>query len=630
MSAARPAAAPAGGQQEEGGSSMWRMIMNAALVYFASQAVMGFLGFNKPPTPPAPADGAPPSPTANASIIPAKPLWPLGTELDLHMQLSTDPEDFYLHTGVDAGLPSWDWQVKWGEWKWEREWEGTIRIPQSVQHNASLYLDIYVLPTEAHASPDPSSAAYDKEKVYHFRKMLTRYYPKRKVRKEHNLLHADEEKEEPEQEEEVDPKSQIIVPYWHPNLTLALISETPDVQPRGLPPALAPYVNLAPWTLDPEKNVRSLFYPIVYPNDFWLLKEHMTEVNSTTPELPLKITLNPMGWMKFQIYASVGFGFDQQSKTAGSGGAEIEEIKRMLIETNPILLITTVIVSLLHTLFEFLAFKSDISHWRKKDELTGVSVRTIVTNCVVQLIILLYLVDNSVETSWMILGSQGIGLLIEAWKITKAVDITLVPSPAGKLLPYQLQITDKHVLSEDERKTQEYDALAFRYVSYFAVPLLVGYAAYSLMYESHRGWYSFVITTLTSFVYMFGFVQLIPQLIINYKLKSVAHMPMKAMIYKTLGTVVDDFFAFCIKMPWLHRLACFRDDVVFLVFLYQRWIYRVDPKRANEYGQLTVEGVQDDKKELTEDVKLLRAAEKKEKEEEVEREGEMQEPKKTR
>lgn len=39
-------------------------------------------------------------------------------------------------------------------------------------------------------------------------------------------------------------------------------------------------------------------------------------------------------------------------------------------------------------------------------------------------------------------------------------------------------------------------------------------------------------------------------------------------------------------MPILHRLACFRDDVVFLVFLYQRWIYRIDPKRVNEYGQV--------------------------------------------
>lgn len=65
---------------------------------------------------------------------------------------------------------------------------------------------------------------------------------------------------------------------------------------------------------------------------------------------------------------------------------------------------------------------------------------------------------------------------------------------------------DKHVLSEDEKKTQEYDALAFRYVSYGAIPCLAGYTVYSLVYETHRGWYSFVISTLTSFVYMFGFV----------------------------------------------------------------------------------------------------------------------------
>jgi len=39
-------------------------------------------------------------------------------------------------------------------------------------------------------------------------------------------------------------------------------------------------------------------------------------------------------------------------------------------------------------------------------------------------------------------------------------------------------------------------------------------------------------------------------------------------------------------MPFLHRLACFRDDLVFVIFLYQRWIYRVDTKRVNEYGQV--------------------------------------------
>jgi hypothetical protein len=54
---------------------------------------------------------------------------------------------------------------------------------------------------------------------------------------------------------------------------------------------------------------------------------------------------------------------------------------------------------------------------------------------------------------------------------------------------------------------ERYDKLAFRYVSYVAIPALAIHAVYSLLYETHRGWYSFVISTLTSFVYMFGFVR---------------------------------------------------------------------------------------------------------------------------
>jgi hypothetical protein len=65
-----------------------------------------------------------------------------------------------------------------------------------------------------------------------------------------------------------------------------------------------------------------------------------------------------------------------------------------------------------------------------------------------------------------------------------------------------------------------YDRLAFRYVSYVAIPLLAGYTIYSLLYETHRGWYSFVISTLTSFVYMFGFVSLFEDTLVALEPKS--------------------------------------------------------------------------------------------------------------
>lgn len=50
-----------------------------------------------------------------------------------------------------------------------------------------------------------------------------------------------------------------------------------------------------------------------------------------------------------------------------------------------------------------------------------------------------------------------------------------------------------------------------------------------------------------------------PQLFINYKLKSVAHLPWRMMSYKFLNTFIDDIFAFVIKMPTMYRIGCLRD-----------------------------------------------------------------------
>lgn len=187
-------------------------------------------------------------------------------------------------------------------------------------------------------------------------------------------------------------------------------------------------------------------------------------------------------------------------------------------------------------------------------------------------------------SGWMILFSQGMGIVIELWKITTVVNVRLRPAP-NSIIPYRVIFEDKHVLSETEEKTKEYDAVAFKYLYIVAIPLLLAYAIYSVVYESHKSWYSFVITTLVGSVYAYGFLMMVPSLYINYRLKSVAHMPARAMTYKFLNTFIDDLFAFTIKMPVLHRLATLRDDVIFFVYLYQSYKYKVDYTRVNEFGQ---------------------------------------------
>lgn len=53
-------------------------------------------------------------------------------------------------------------------------------------------------------------------------------------------------------------------------------------------------------------------------------------------------------------------------------------------------------------------------------------------------------------------------------------------------------------------KTKEYDDLAMKYLSYVLFFLAVCFAIYSLMYDRHKSWYSWILSSLTSCVYMFG------------------------------------------------------------------------------------------------------------------------------
>jgi len=189
--------------------------------------------------------------------------------------------------------------------------------------------------------------------------------------------------------------------------------------------------------------------------------------------------------------------------------------------------------------------------------------------------IFFYLLDN--DTSWVILISAGIGLAIEFWKIKKAM---VVEVDLSKWIP--IVFKDKESYAS---RTKEFDDVAMKYLYWALFPLVIGYSIYSLIYDTHKNWYSWILSSLTGCVYTFGFIMMCPQLFINYKLKSVAHLPWRTFTYKALNTFIDDLFAFIIKMPTLHRLSCFRDDIIFLIYLYQRWVYKVDPSRVNEFGQ---------------------------------------------
>jgi len=494
------------------------------------------------------------------------------TKIDFYAYLSENEifRDFYNEDKLLWKIDG----IKFKDWKENYTKDFEIELPESVLNNGTYYVHAYF--TLSGNSPDPKNPTFNKKKFAYNKKLLTKYKKKKKVIVKKKLFSKNDDKEEQNEiiEKPVDNnEEELIISYWYPELIINYLPDTHALDLRKLQPDMYKDLLLA--------ENRKKYHPIVYMNEFWQLSEHELEINKTSKKLPLKVNVYPISFMKYQLYVSMDYSFRVNSEMMGGSSEknEFDEIKRMLRETNPILLGVTFTVSIVHSIFDFLAFSNDVKFWKERKDMVGLSFRSLIMNIFTQTVVFLYLLDN--ETSWMVIISNAVGLVIEIWKIHKVVNIRIDRSGTIPKIKFETRVKNEKV-----EKTNEYDVEAFKYFQYIIWPLLVGYVIYSLIYEEYKGWYSFIISTLVGFVYMFGFLALLPQLFINYKLKSVEHMPWKSFMYKALNTFIDDLFAFCIKMPTLHRIACLRDDVVFFVYLYQRWIYPVDHSRRNEFGQV--------------------------------------------
>lgn len=465
---------------------------------------------------------------ANYNPIPQNiaPIWPLNSSLDLSIYVSPSIVMPALNRVDPATLVLKEENFGLGNWTDTREMGTKFIVPREVQNNGTLYGHFYI---GLHGSElDPTMKSYNPAKAYHYARPLSLLMPKKKVKKAKNLLSGSNETDVVEEST----KGPQYGLYYHPNFTMAFIPDSGTQTYVNMHPAVRQHVQLESTGARDASGQNGWYYPILFVNTFWQLRDHMTELNTTVHELPIHITLTNMQNWKMSIYSSIDEGMKQNQMKAASGGpmpaggdgSEFEEFKRVLVDTNIYLLSTTAIVSVLHMIFEMLAFKSDISHWRNKKDNVGISVRTILANVFMQTVIFLYLMDNSDGTSWMILLGQGMGILLEAWKITKTVDVRIRPGEEGSILPYKITFEDKHKLSETEEKTKEYDEIAFRYLYLIAIPLLGAYAVYSLVYDTHKSWYSFVITTLVGSVYAYGFLMMVPSLYINYRLKVSPHL----------------------------------------------------------------------------------------------------------
>ena len=361
--------------------------------------------------------------------------------------------------------------------------------------------------------------------------------------------------------------------------------------------------------------------PIMDANGDLLSNTNHTDFRYDLKNLTLEISIEPVSLGLFRLYLMMDGQNKMMQQQWGFTQHDQDQIKGLFVDTPPLLTFCTFAAAMLHSIFGVLAMKSDISFWYTKDgadSLKGLSTNSVLFECVSSIVITIYLIDSD-QTNKIVIFFAVAECFLGLWKVQRIRNIKKKIDFKKEIEDYEIsddessdsdsddddgdglkkkllkkkqknkkkkvenkkKETKEVVVSAMTEKTESLDQKATRYMLIAMIPVVVGYAIYAFMFHKHKSVLSFIINVSASCVYGLGFIHLCPQLFINYELQSVDSLPWRVLIYKFFNTFVDDLFSFVIDMPLMHRLACFRDDIVFFVFLWQ-WYKYGSKKRKSE------------------------------------------------
>ena len=306
------------------------------------------------------------------------------------------------------------------------------------------------------------------------------------------------------------------------------------------------------------------YFPINVLTDFWTLNSELLPINKTEM-FNFTINLN-YGYIRSYFFNQM-LNIQINNKVMSSYGIDgVQDMLVELLKNNSIpYLILLMTVNILHTIFSGFGFKEDISYYNNLEKLDGVYTKYIFLNIFSVFISFLY---NIVQgANFLVIFEVFVGFIIEIWKLKMIYNISF-----NKFFPF---IHFDYKIKYEIKEAESYQDFAVSMmIKFLLIPIGIIYLIYRLYYYKSSSIFMFIIEYIFFLLNIFGFILLTPQIYLNYKLQSVEHLPLKAFIFKFLNTIIDDLFAFAVKTPTLYRIFCFKDDVIFVIYLYQMWIYR--------------------------------------------------------
>ena len=202
--------------------------------------------------------------------------------------------------------------------------------------------------------------------------------------------------------------------YWVPQLRVRFVAQPHAFPEDGLIPEIAHY---AVWTRARE------WLPVLHIDDAWVTKSQLAMcLNESTPTAPLGVSVGAIGLGRWRLYNLLEHQVGEQLKAMGGGDDDVDDVKEMLVLANPKMLALSLVVTVLHMFFEFLAVQADVRWWRERKDrrsMAGVSVRSVLMVAFCQLVVYLYVLEQ--KASLLVTVPMTIGVAVEMWKVVRAL-----------------------------------------------------------------------------------------------------------------------------------------------------------------------------------------------------------------
>ena len=214
-----------------------------------------------------------------------------------------------------------------------------------------------------------------------------------------------------------DTSIQVARRYWKPSISIHLVTNVPPFSRKDIPQ----YLRQRGYFFDRNGN---LFSP-VYINEFWIQFDDLVLLDSSVENVSLLLKFSEIDYYSWYLQTQFESSWSVQFNELQYGIDKYDDTKNRILQTDPKLLLLTFVITILHTIFDFLAFKNDFQFWRNKKSAVGLSVKSICVSSFSQIVVILYLVDNN--TAKLILYSNVVAVIIEFWKLSKLISMEFVP-----------------------------------------------------------------------------------------------------------------------------------------------------------------------------------------------------------